>query len=104
MIEWEFWSYRDRIALVVVDGDKWSLTGEPLDELFALLPEELQRIEFRQRTSCTDPVIDVYVYTREYMSELIALEGELPEVWDEALLDPFCWSRRRPAERPVFAR
>jgi hypothetical protein len=105
VIEWEFWGLLDRIALVVVDGDQWSLTDDPVAELFALLPEELQRIEFRQRKGCFDPVIDVYVYTREYMSELIALDGELPDVWDESSYDPWCgFASRGSDERPVFAR
>jgi hypothetical protein len=37
-------------------------------------------------------VIDVYVYTRDYMRGLVTLgpDGELPPVWDESLLqDPW---------------
>jgi hypothetical protein len=89
MIEFEFGQWRSRIALVIVDGERWTLSDDPLEELFALLPEELQRIEFQQRRGCFDPVIDVYVYTRDYMRALVALDGELPPVWDEALYDPF---------------
>jgi len=89
MIEFEFGQLQSRIALVVVDGERWTLSDDPLEELFALLPEELQRIEFQQRRGCFDPVIDVYVYTRDYMRELLALDGELPPVWDESLYDPF---------------
>jgi hypothetical protein len=90
MIEFEFGSWRNRIALVVVDGKRWTLGDEPVEELFALLPEELERIEFQQRRGCTDPVIDVYIYTRGYMRGLVALDGELPPVWDEFLFNPFC--------------
>jgi hypothetical protein len=85
MIEFEF-RRLNRIALIIVDGEKWSLTAGPLEELFALLPEELQRIEFRQRRGCVRPTIDVYIYTRDYMSGLVALaaDAELPPVYDES--------------------
>jgi hypothetical protein len=47
----------------------------------------------------------VYVYTREYMSELIALDGDLPEMWDESFYNPWCGIASRSSdERPVFAR
>jgi hypothetical protein len=103
MIEFEFWSWRNRIALVVVDGDEWSLTSEPLEELFALLPEELQRIEFRQRRGCFRPVIDVYIYTRDYLRGLVALaeDAELPAVYDESRFAT-CGVPARPTEGGIF--
>ena len=107
MIEWEFWTRLDRIALVIVDGEKWSLTNEPIEELFTLLPEELERIEFRQRRGCFDPIIDVYVYTRDYMSGLVALDegAELPPVYDESVFGLSCGIPRRTSDAaPVFSR
>jgi hypothetical protein len=75
-----------RVPTVYVDGVRWSLTSNPADELFALLPETIERIEF---------IVVPYVcarmdiYTREFMRDLIAREGELPPVCDGIRDDPW---------------
>ena len=71
------------------------VVGDPLEELFALLHEELQRIEFRY---CGLRCVHLYAYTRDYMAELIAQGGGLPPVWDPSLgVDP--WAE---PSRPQF--
>jgi hypothetical protein len=75
-----------RVPTVYVDGMRWSLTNNPVDELFALLPETLERIEF-----IVIPYVcaRVDIYTRDFMRELIAREGELPPVCDGIRNDPW---------------
>jgi hypothetical protein len=83
-----------RVPTVYVDGVRWSLTRAPVEELFALLPETLERIEF---------IVVPYVcarldiYTRDFMRELIAREEELPPVCDGIAEDP--WAN---PSRPQF--
>jgi hypothetical protein len=85
-----------RVATVYVDGERWSLTKAPFEELFALLPETIERIEF-----IMIPYVcaRVDIYTREFMRELIAREGELPPVCDGIREDPWANPSR---EAPSF--
>ena len=88
MLEFKFWTWRNRIGRVYVDGKRWSLTNEPLEELFALLPEQIQRIEFIMNPGRQS---GVFIYTRDYMRTLIGQGGDLPPVWDP-FLNPDPWA------------
>jgi hypothetical protein len=60
------------IKAVVVDDELWNMTRDPVSELWAILPEQLERAEF---VWCGTRCTIVHLYTRDYMRNLIAQTG-----------------------------